>query len=317
MSERLSGEIIEPFIRAMDDRDDLPAIQIMGGNGSAALKHPDTEIDFGTGEIHAGGECDLPRLRDDGTLRDVDILALTSDKDAIDAVHEVAVGEIGGQLLVEVFGLKSAEQLQRQSRQSIISMAKVFLGDRYIDEGAQAGFKALHPFAAPIDKEVLKSFTLFTPASERGLPTTHPGATLLNYLTRSISGLRPKDQGKITEIADNLLGRYPELLDWMIDGPGRDTYQLARILHTLRESKRRPQILQVGQYLQVEPYQYSELQEHPAFMSEQLSPLARRAIVAAAHSKSRGLHIFESNPKIVTFFQSHIEPRISKIVHND
>ena len=317
MSDRLSGEIIEPFIRAMDGRDDLAQIQIMGGNGSAALKHEDTEIDFSTEGISAPGECDLPRFREDGSLRDVDILGLTPDQAALDAIESVAREHIGEELIIEVFGTKDIARVVRQTQQPVRATAKAYVSDRYLAGDTEKGVKYIYPFATAIDDEFLSTFTLYTPDSVRGLPTTHPGATILNYLTRSISGLRPKDVEKITEVADNLLGKYPELLDWMIDGPGGETYKLARLLHTIRESKRNPQDLHVGEYLVVEPYPYDQLETHAAFLAAGMSPRARRLVLGAAHVKSRVIHKGESNKRIVKAWHEHIEPRIHDLIHNN
>lgn len=326
MSERKCGEVIAPFVIAANDRPDLAKFQVIGGNGSAALMDPNSFLDTVTGRIVAGASCDLELLRDDGSKRDADILVLERDPEKIAAVDALAREYIGDELIVSTFGLKMTVDLMNQAGSPFKSTAKVFLGDRYV-EGLETGersvsiwkgFKALYPFMAPITSETLETYQLEVQGSEAVIPTAHPGATLLNYLTRSISGLRPKDEEKVGELADNILS-YPEIREWVHDGPGAPTLELARILHTLRESRKNPEALVLGEsgLLQINPLSMDKLYEHEFFMGSNMSDRERVAIVEAARIKSRVVHFGEKQQKLVTWWLKNIEQRIPKIVHND
>jgi hypothetical protein len=322
--DRSCGKIMEPFLDELARRPDLPPVQIIGGNGSAALLNPDTVIDLAARTIETPSACDLPSRRPDGSLRDMDTLVLSSDRGRIDSVEAVAEEAIGEGLKISVFGLKTVAELERQQRRPIRSTALVFVGDRYVETtytetGAldtADGFKALFPFKAPIGADTLHTFHLVTPGRVT-VPTAHPGATILNYLTRSISGVRAKDVEKVRRICQHVLSRYPDLREWIHDGPGRDSLDLARVLHTLREPAGAGRVLRLGDHLEIVPYGAAELAEHEGFMASHLSGPARLAIVRAAHVKARLVSWFEARPGFVTFWQEHLEDRAERILRND
>jgi hypothetical protein len=226
-------------------------------------------------------------------------------------------------LKVSIFGLKTVADLERQRRRPLRSTAMVFLGDRYVTTSHDAtgeivradGYKALYPFRASITADTLATFHLTT--GDRLVPTTHPGATILNYLTRSISGLRAKDAAKLGHLSDKVLSRYPDVREWIHDGPGCETLDLARVLHTLREPARNPQTLLLGDHLRIAPYRLAELVDHPGFMASHLAGRSQRAVLQMAHVKSRLVGRVEAKPTFVTFWQKHIEDRLRRIIHND
>lgn len=315
---------MEPFIRAVQERTDLPDVQLIGGNGSAALLDQETVIDLDAGTIDAPARCDLPRFRPDGSLRDMDTLVLSTDTNDIDRIQSLAEASIGDGLKISVFGLKPLEDLERQQRQPLRSTASVFLGDRYVTTSSDAagrlthidGYKALYPFQAPISFEAMETFQLST----RGrtiTPTAHPGATILNYLTRSISGTRAKDLEKVTTMTERVLTACPDVRAWIHDGPGRHLLELARILHTLRQPRRDPQTLQIGTMLSIAPLTVADLDHHPMFMATDRNAVGRRSLIELARVKSRVVGTVESNPRIVTFWQNHIEDRLHAVIHND
>ncbi|HVX57981.1 MAG TPA: hypothetical protein VHA37_09755 [Candidatus Saccharimonadales bacterium] len=79
-------EIIDPFVQELAAHPELPEVQIMGGVGSVALKHPRTEllvdekliitpVDFLTDTSSDEGQATQAGLtvhRPNGTLRDLD-----------------------------------------------------------------------------------------------------------------------------------------------------------------------------------------------------------------------------------------------------
>ncbi len=318
------GQITETFVRALGERSDLPPVQIIGGNGAAALLSDETEIDLESRTIRAPATCDLPRLRADRSVRDLDTLVLSTDPQEIEAVRLLGEESIGGELKISVFGLKPLTELHDQRRRPARSVARIFLADRYVttvpdvrrETTITEGFKALYPFRVPITTETFDTFQLVI-GGRPPAPTSHPGTTILNYLTRSISGLRAKDAAKVETMTENVLTRYPDIREWIHDGPGRDMLDLARILHTLREPRRRPQTLRLGSLLAVDPYPLAELGRHPGFMASQQRRGAQRLIIEATHLKAWLLGTVESNPRVVSFWQKHIEDRVDAIVHNE
>lgn len=318
------GSIVEAFVQASNERSDLPAIQIIGGNGAAALLHEDTVIDIDTRTITAPAVCDLPRLRNDGSVRDLDTLVLSTDPTRIEAVRLLGEEVVGELLPVSVFGLRKLAELDDQRRRPVRSTTRIFLADRYVMPVAEderpaetfEGFKALYPFQVPIGAESLETFQLVL-GDRLPTPTSHPGATILNYLTRSISGLRAKDVAKVEAMTEQVLTRHPEIGSWIRDGPGRDLLDLARILHTLREPRGRARTLRLGSQLEITPYRLSELREHPGFMATGRSAAAARLIIEVAHLKSRALGTFEGSTAIVGFWRKHVENRINRIIHNE
>jgi|GEM_PF-598753 len=323
MSKRTCAEVIAPFVQALDARPDLPIVQIIGGNGSAALLHEDTIIDFDARTIVAPAVCDLPRFRPDGSLRDMDTLVMSTDPLEIEQVETLAAEFVGDELKISIFGLKTLDHLEMQRRQPARSSVRTFLGDRYVTtlrdgcgNTSFEGYKALYPFRVPITTETLETFRMVT-HEEAFTPTAHPGATILNYLTRSISSVRAKDASKVEQMIENTLTRYPEVREWILDGPGKATFELARILHTLREPRGAPAVRRIGTQLQLEPYTRVELIEHDGFMAATMGTNAQRIIIEMSQLKSHVLGRFESSPTLVTFWQNNVEDRVAAIIHND
>jgi len=324
MTERSTcGPIMETFLQALDRRPNLPPVQIIGGNGAAALLNPDTVIDLESRTISAPSSCDLPRLRVDGSVRDLDTLVLSTDPREVEAVRLLGDESVGGELKVSAFGLRTVAELDAQRDRPLRSTVRIFLADRYVttttgEESLPAfdGFKALYPFQVPITNEILESFHLVLD-DRHPVPTSHPGATILNYVTRSISGLRAKDAAKVETMTENILTRYPEIRDWILDGPGRDLFDLARILHTLSEPRRGARTRHLGTQLEITPYPLAALREHPGFMALRRSRPTQHLIVDACHLKSRVLGSFEGNAAIVGFWRKHVEDRVDGIIHNE
>ena len=324
MSEPTCGPAIDRVVRALQGRADLPPIQIIGGNGSAALSDERTVIDLEAGIIEAPASCDLPRFRPNGTLRDLDALVLSTDRGEIERVTALADEVAAGELAVSMFGLKTEADLARQRAQPLRSAARVFLGDRYITvdrdvRGALVavdGFKALYPFQAALTLECLETFQLSVGGGEAA-PTAHPGATILNYLTRSISGVRAKDLDKVRAMTENVLTRYPAVREWLLDGPGRHQFELARLLHSVGRHRRQPGGLELGGRIRLSPYTPTELRRHPGFMAADRGAGTQRAVIALSRLKATALTGFESNPTVVTLWQRHVETRVRRIIHND
>jgi len=299
----------------------------MGGIASAAIQHPGTEIrvdehlivtspDFLTSKASRQA---LQPVRENGTLRDMDALVLSTDPDEIAAIETAAGTTIGDRLEISVFGLHKAAQLREQVANPFGWQAlKTFVSDRYVDVDYDgAVFKALFPFAVEVPTEALETYSL--EVGREVFPVANPAAAILNYWTRSISGLRPKDADKIQAVAANVFAKAPELVEWMVDGPGQSQMELAAILHTLRRANSQPRSsreLTVGGAVRVQAGSVRDLADNPAFLLPNADPNTRDGVLALAILKSRGLGIPESNETIVRLYQRFAEQRLATITKN-
>lgn len=313
-------DIIRTFVEEVT-AEGMPCVQILGGVGSVALRDPDMRIDTQDKRIIVPSGLYLPNYRDDGNLRDFETIVLSNRPEDISMVADCASATIGDRLIAETFDIKDfgkiVELLARPMGSRALGM---FVSDRYmpagttLEDGKSEAQRVLLPFSASIPHDALETWTLQV-GYDMEIPVPNPAATVLNYLTRSISGLRPKDVDKVQVMASNVFEKAPETIGWVVDGPGKDQFELARILHTLRESKRHPRDLVIGDRLDV-PLIRTRLEEHKAFMFRESNLRTQRAILRVARAKSRCLHIAESNERVVTAFQKSVEPAIGALVHN-
>lgn len=315
-------DIIRPYAAELQ-REGLPPVQLLGGIGSVALRHKDTVIKTDEQRIIAPAGLELPNFRPDGNLRDIETLVLSTRDEDRQAVQDLGEATMGDSLIVEVFPFHDEQRTQELVDKPFGGKAlKTFLSDRYMPAdrqwvpGETQVRRTLFPFDVPIDDEALRPWTLEI-GDDITLPVPPPGEVIINYLIRSISGLRGKDAEKVEEMARAIFEKAPETVDWIVDGPGKDEFRLARILHTLRESNWTPEVLTLGGLLEVRALWYGNLKDSPAFLLSDVEGAPRRSAVRLASVKSRLLHLAESSDFIVTQFQRHGEQRIGTVVHND
>jgi hypothetical protein len=326
-------DIVRPFNNALHERALVSAegeavrVQLMGGIGSAALKHPGTVILLDERRIVTAGSflTDKSSRRDlnpnrpppNGTLRDMDALVLSDDPKIVDEVEAIAEETIGDQLEISIFPLRPGSHLAEQVAEPFgIKALKTFVSDRYVREDGGMD-KALFPFAVEIEPEVLENWEL--EIGDDVFPVANPASAILNYLTRSISGLRHKDHDKVQDMAGHIFPKSPELVEWMVDGPGRSHMELAGIFQTFRRANSWPmakRTLDVGGALEIRAGSVRALREHDAFMLADAEPNVQDAALLLALLKSRGLGIGESNEDIVRIFQKVVEGRIGTITKN-
>jgi hypothetical protein len=306
-------DIVRPFVEAVDGHDD---IQIIGGIGSAALAESRTIIVPEEKRIIAPSSLKLPQYREDGNMRDFDALVLSSDSVTRRYYQGVAEDTIDDQLELSVFDLKSDTAVSRMRRAPLRHMFQ-FVSDRYVDEffprQISVPSRVLYPFSAEIDPASLETWRLFIgEADKHPAPVPHPGTVITNYLTRSVSGLRPKDEAKVNQMTGAITSKMPDVLDWLYEGPGKSQMEFAGILQKLS----RDGSLVVGESVVVKPAE-GDLAEHPGFMAADESAAVQHLLLRMSYAKSRGLRFFESNQTIVKLWQRYGEKRAGKIVHND
>lgn len=305
-------EIVRPFTEAIGKTDDL---QLIGGVGAAALVNAETVIVTDEKTVIAPADLFLPQRRDDGNLRDFDALVLSSQPEHIRAYEAIGEEIIGDELELSFFGLRPAAELEWQKRHPLRAL-KQFLADRYVEQDESGkiteAYKALFPFSAPMPIETLETWRLYVGEDDPApAPIPHPGTTVLNYLTRSISGLRPKDADKVGRMARNIQQKAPEIRDWIMDGPGQSQIQLARILNELGNKSRTIELGAATVYpMDTEVWMSPELVD----MDAQL--VTEAMVLTASYAKARALRFAESQEKIVTLWQRAAEKHVHGLVHN-
>ncbi len=307
-------EVILPLREAIGGRDD---IQLIGGIGTAALTHPKTAIVAGERRIVAPADLNVPQFRENGTLRDLDVLVLSTKRERIEEVEDTVRGIVGDELELSIFGLKPAVKLSAMKYDPLRAARSQFVSDRYAFETSENGIiyarKALFPFEVSIHPETLETWQLYIGKKDKyPTPIPNPGASVLNYLTRSVSGLRPRDVKKVHEAAQNIAAQAPEMTDWLMDGPGQSQVELARILQQLS----RWGSLALGNLVTVTPTK-GKLRQHPAFMIPDEKILTQEAVLALTYAKARIIHWYESVPLFVKLWQKMGEKRVQKIIHNE
>ncbi len=309
-------ELVRPFA-TLAAEEGYENFQVFGGIGSHALTLASTEIHPDERLVTVSEEVMLAQRRVDGNLRDFDCLILDTDQSVVDGLEALAKKTIGKELELSFFGLRSLDQLTKQAKRPASSAAKVWVSDRYVtmaDGEVALAQKALYPFAVDMDPALLETWHLQI-NGDRPLPIPHPGVTILNYLTRSISGLRPKDATKVEKLSCNIIGKAPEVLDWVVDGPGQSQIEFARILHSLGNSSAPERRLRLAGHIDIATYSAQELRDHEAFMPGADDPNAN-SILRAAQIKSKVVGFFEKHDQVVTMWQKYVEPRIDIITKN-
>lgn len=311
VAPRNSLDIIRPFVQRIETQ---PDVQIMGGLGSAALALGEVELSFDRKEVYAPKDFNLSAFRPDGTLRDVDVLVLSSDPSRIGEVSAELKETVGNELERSVFGIRPRQALEAQIQDPLGFRAfRTFVSDRY-DLGDGELVKALFPFWVPLHQESLETWSLLI-GDEPAIPIPHPGATIANYTNRSISGVRPKDATKVAAIVANVFAKAPELKEWLVDGNGASQLELSALIASL--SKDRRAIEAVFHDIPFPAYSHDALIEHEAFIPRELtSRRTKQQIIATAAFKAEGLHFFESNKHVVSAWQRFAEKRAQAIVKN-
>lgn len=312
ISPRNTLDIVRPFAAAISNEAD---VQIMGGISIFALEHPLTEINTDKKEIYAPKGLYQSSYRENGSLRDVDAFVISSDADRISYIESILEETVGDDLERAVFGIHPHEDLHDQLAHPMGKrVMRMFASDRYEVSPDVTGVyvKSLFPFAVPIEPETLEPWQLIT--DDYTLPVPHPGTTITNYMTRSISGVRHKDLPKMTKVTTSILEQAPEIREWLLDGPGKSQIELATLIASLHTPGQRNIPLLDG--IKVDTFSQKELREHERFMLKDMLTFEKMALVSLISFKARRLKWFESQDLIVEFWQNHLEKHAQSIVKN-
>lgn len=315
-------DVVRPFVAETGNRD-IP-IQILGGLGAAAVLEPGTCYDSVAREIIAPKEgLFIPRQRENGSPRDMDVLVLSTDEDLIKETEAIAAETVGDRLEVNVFGLHKDKELKDlQNRPFSLLAIKAALSDRYVIGGELNGagyYKAVFPFGVVAPSEALVTWHLIN-GEEPPIPIPHPAMMVLNNSTRSIAGMRKKYDSKAMTMTDNMLSHDPELVDWMIDGPGKSHLALAGALRALgwkrvvREVK--PLRLSMLRDITIQPPASETLVDDPTFLLREAPRSLQKRTLALARLKSAGF-VGPVERHFQDFWERHnLESHFKNIVRN-
>jgi len=315
-----SIEVIRPFADALRE-ESITNVQVFGGINTAALRDLKTVIDFDSKEVIAPATLYLDVRRSDRnkSLRDADVFVKSSDPEYIAYIEKILDEAVGTALRQSVFGIVPEKVLRRQLRHPFgFTALKTFLSDRYeqpdgIDLPDSVAspdrlIRSIFPFGVPIDAESLESWTLSVGDMRVDVP--NPAMQVINYASRSVSGVRPKDEKKVKETAASILTKAPELRDWAMEGPGASQLDLCLLLRSLTPKKEHPDYFRANRRVQT----LSELADSEYFMLPDLEVNARRRLVATVAFKANILSFFESNKTLVSLFQKYIESHMGTLV---
>jgi len=306
-------EVIKPFAAALHE-EHLGDVQIIGGICTAALKHPDTVILFDSKEVIAPSTLTLSTIRNDSnrTLRDLDVFVPTSETARINRVKKLLDDTVRGELDPSVFGLKPQSCLQQKINNPLGAAAMTFVSDRFEWENDTL-VKSLFPLSVPMDRDSIEPWTLSVGDLHVSIP--NPAMAIINYLCRSITGLRPKDQEKIEELVMNVFRKETQLRDWAIDGEGKSQVELGLLLRSFTPNKQHTDLLGLNRRILTIP----ELAEDPAFMMPNMEHIQKVALLGAMSVKACGLAAVEPIEIFRSGYQSVVErtPFGSKIVDSD
>lgn len=302
MSEiRTSVDAIRPFLEQFKD---APDIQVMGGLGSAALRHPQLVIDTDSKELRVP-DHEISLLRPNGTKRDADVFVATTNTERIKEVKQALAASVAGKLAVAVCAFHSHTSFDRQPY-----VQTDVTSDRYcIDPFRRQYGKVLSPFVAPIDPEGLEQWQLIV-NDELSIPVSHPGATITNYTQRSIVGLRPKDMKKMNEAAPMVLAKSPEIREWLLDGPGRSQFDLSHAFTSLHRQE--ASTVEIVEGIELPTLSLDEMIDGPLMIAPDSPRFLREQAVKFASLKSRVAFAIESNEHIVKFFNDERVERLFK-----
>ena len=287
-----------------------PDFQIIGGVGTVALINPDTTIDVDRKEVVAPSSLFLSNRREGGTLRDLDILVLSSDPNKIHRINSIVSDTVGDKLEPSVSNIKPEKALQQQLRKPLgMTAIKSFLSYRYEYKGNIV--KALFPFAVPIAPESLETWTL--KVKDMKIPIPNPAMSISSYLNRSVIGLRPKDREKVNKMATNVFSKAPELMEWVTKGPGANQVDLGLLLRSLTPYRRHDDIFNLKKPI----LPMSNLAEHEYFMLPESSPMMKRMIIGQTAIKALLLYGIESNKTIGTFLRQFAQHHPGLVSNNE
>lgn len=187
---------------------------VLGGIATSAIIHPDTVFDHQTERVIPTQAASQPLKRENGTLRDIDILVLdTLDKDTAKSIKNSISEAIGKSLIVSVFGIN--EHQPTDSGHRIYQSLSTWTSKRTIDTENQHYYE-LYPLIQKVPKESYRPWKLELPNGS-DIAVFNPAAHLLAYYVRSITSVRSKDLEKVITMK-NIIENNPVFKEQIEEG---------------------------------------------------------------------------------------------------
>lgn len=292
-----SLEIIRPFCKLVKEQG-ISNLRLVGGIAAVALGHPDTIIDMRDKKVIAPDDLYLSNIRDDGTLRDLDIRLYSSQQSDFDKVQETFNKTIGNQLELSIFRLGTERELYNIKHKPF-GLQAITSHVSNIFQTKEGLVKALPPFCAKVDNESLEEWSLIY--KDIKAPIQNPALSLICYTDRDIVGMRKRDVIKVKKMARNVFQKMPELRDWAVYGPGNSQFELGLLLRSLTPYRQHDDIfnakkptLPIKNIIDHEYFMYSE-----ATQAKKYAVIGQAVIKAYVASKIEGPRIGKSIKKII------------------
>jgi hypothetical protein len=196
---------------------------LVGGGPAAAIAHERTRFDHDGKRVIPTPDSAEPTVRDNGSLRDLDLLAFRVLEDGEGARAEEAILEaINGRMVVSVFGLDERREpaLKDRVKYSILD----WTSRRTLDAHGTHRYE-IYPLeqVIPQPELVYEEWKMELPNGGE-ISVMSPDTTVANYDVRSISP-RVKDRKKVNLMRSRVQAEPPFME--RIDGPLKPVQELA------------------------------------------------------------------------------------------
>lgn len=174
--------------------------RVLGGIAAHAILGS-KRIDYTSQSIFIPRDIHLNNYRENGTLRDIDILHIGSQQDLVAAKKRIEQ-TLDGRLVSSVFPL-----IPEGNRWSL---QRLFLTERVLDNQRNYSLR-LGRIVTRIPKSTYNGWSVHYEDNNDALfQTISPVSILGGYTVRSITGIRPKDQEKVEELKSKIFGNDEE-----------------------------------------------------------------------------------------------------------
>lgn len=168
--------------------------RVLGGIAAHAILNANT-IYWKDRVIEVDQKAQLSTKRDNGTVRDIDTLIVSSVNQEVNKAKEALIDVVGSDLSVSVFGLRK----KVKAKKTLIPNMD-FVSHRTIDD--EGGFYIhLDKVETALTDDWYDAWEVRRPQDNAPLfQTLSPIAIEAGYRMRSITGVRPKDQDKVEKL---------------------------------------------------------------------------------------------------------------------
>lgn len=179
--------------------------RVLGGTATTAVIEANAFLPNDK-KIAAPPEIHIPNIRDNGTVRDIDFLVMTTDPDKIAAIHKDVKEAAGKNAVVSVFGIPRHEEMMARSKWD--GRLKDFTSERTIDADGNM-YYLCHPIVQQVRTASYDQWEVQIEGG-RNFTTLSPVALQAAYRIRSLGGERPRDHKKTMDMEVSMMHKWPE-----------------------------------------------------------------------------------------------------------